>query len=333
MLARHHGQVVLVWGAIPGERVTARVDQTKKSVAFASTLDVLSASPDRRPCSGDPALRRERAGPRRLRAAARSSRARSSATRSAGSDGSRSIAIPTVMASPERGYRMRARLHAVNGRLGFYREESHELCDAAATGQLAESTNAWIAAAQETLRSMPPGGVTAVEIAENVAGDERACHLDLREGADPSAYAALASGLVGLSAQPADSLEAETLAGTPQRDRRDSGRGWRCRRASSPRQERAGVFPGQPVSRGAAPAARDGARHRRASRRSVCRWRAVRVGPAGGGRRGRDAGRRRSGQRRRPSGQRRSVSSDAHGSNAAASRPFWLAADRCDRRR
>ncbi len=52
MLARHHGQVVLVWGAIPGERVTARVDRTTKSVAFASTVDVLSPSPDRRAVAG-----------------------------------------------------------------------------------------------------------------------------------------------------------------------------------------------------------------------------------------------------------------------------------------
>src|SRR5262245_26004162 len=53
MLARHHGQVVLVWGAIPGERVTARVDRTTKSVAFASTVEVLSPSADRRTAAGD----------------------------------------------------------------------------------------------------------------------------------------------------------------------------------------------------------------------------------------------------------------------------------------
>jgi tRNA/tmRNA/rRNA uracil-C5-methylase (TrmA/RlmC/RlmD family) len=57
--------------------------------------------------------------------------------------------------------------------------------------------------------------VTSVEIAENLAGDERACHLDLREGADPSAYTSLSKGLVGLSAQPAGRLDAVTLAGTP----------------------------------------------------------------------------------------------------------------------
>ena len=214
MLARHQGQVVLVWGAIPGERVTARVDQAKRSVAFASTVEVLSASPDRRIVSGDP-----RCGGNVLAHVAyeRQRQLKGEIIRDAfGRLGRIPLdRAPDVMASPERGYRMRARLHAANGRLGFYREESHELCDAIETGQLSETISAWIAAAQEMLRSGSSGRVTAVEIAENIAGDERACHLDLREGADPSAYAALASGLVGLTAQPADSLESETLSGTP----------------------------------------------------------------------------------------------------------------------
>jgi 23S rRNA (uracil1939-C5)-methyltransferase len=214
MLARHQGQIVLVWGAIPGERVTARVDQTKKSVAFASTVDVLSASPDRRPVSGD-----ARCGGNVLAHVEyeRQRALKGEIIRDAfGRIGRVPLdRAPDVVPSPERGYRMRARLHAKNGRLGFYREESHELCDAMATGQLAESTNAWVAAVQEALRTRFPAAVNAVEIAENIAGDERACHLDLREGADPSAYAALGSGLVGLSAQAADSLEAKTLSGTP----------------------------------------------------------------------------------------------------------------------
>ena len=53
MLARHDGQVVLVWGAIPGERVRARVERVGKGVAYAETLDVLSASQDRRPAAMD----------------------------------------------------------------------------------------------------------------------------------------------------------------------------------------------------------------------------------------------------------------------------------------
>src|SRR5256885_10646410 len=48
MLARLNGQVVLVWGAIPGERVRARIERSGKGVLFAETLDVLEPSPDRR---------------------------------------------------------------------------------------------------------------------------------------------------------------------------------------------------------------------------------------------------------------------------------------------
>jgi 23S rRNA (uracil1939-C5)-methyltransferase len=214
MLARHHGQVVLVWGAIPGERVAARVDRTTKSVAFASTVDVLSPSPDRRAAAGD-----SRCGGNVLAHVTydRQRRLKGEILRDAfGRIGRIPLdRDPDVIASPERGYRMRARLHVANGRLGFYREETHELCDAMHTGQLLESTGAWIAAAQEVLGRTGPDRVTGVEITENITGDERACHLDLRQGVDPTAYSVLANGLVGLTAQPADWLEAEILAGTP----------------------------------------------------------------------------------------------------------------------
>lgn len=214
MLARHQGQVVLVWGAIPGERVTARVDRTTKSVAFATTVDVLSASPDRRAVAAD-----TRCGGNVLAHVAydRQRRLKGEIIRDAFTRIGRTPLDrePDVIGSPEHGYRMRARLHAVNGRLGFYREESHELCDAAQTGQLLESTGAWIAAAQAAIRSAGPAGVVGVEIAENIDGDERACHLELRQDVNPADYSALATGLVGLSAQPANWLSAETLSGTP----------------------------------------------------------------------------------------------------------------------
>ena len=49
-VARHEGRVVFVADAIPGERVLARVtDAKKKSFARAIVLEVLEASPDRRP--------------------------------------------------------------------------------------------------------------------------------------------------------------------------------------------------------------------------------------------------------------------------------------------
>lgn len=49
-VARHDGRVVFVADAIPGERVRARVTEArKKSFARAAVIDVLDASPDRRP--------------------------------------------------------------------------------------------------------------------------------------------------------------------------------------------------------------------------------------------------------------------------------------------
>jgi 23S rRNA (uracil1939-C5)-methyltransferase len=88
---------------------------------------------------------------------------------------------------------MRARLHARDGRIGFYREETHTLCDATATGQLLPETNAWIRRAEERLRN--ERGVAGIEVTENVAGDERAHHLELHEGADPSRLAAISDEL------------------------------------------------------------------------------------------------------------------------------------------
>lgn len=214
MLARHHGQVVLVWGAIPGERVSARVERAGKGVIFADTAQVLSPSPDRRSDAGD-----WRCGgnvlafidyPRQLQlkgqiiqdALARIGRVPLAAP-------------PEVMGSPEHGYRMRARLHAANGRVGFYREGTHVLCGAAPTRQLADATNAWLAQVEELLVRHSLAGLTAVEVSENIGGTERACHVELQAGVDASRYQALAEGLTGLSAARADRAGVEVLAGTP----------------------------------------------------------------------------------------------------------------------
>ena len=48
MLARHNGQVILVWGAIPGERVVATIERVGKGVSFADVVEVVQPPPDRR---------------------------------------------------------------------------------------------------------------------------------------------------------------------------------------------------------------------------------------------------------------------------------------------
>jgi 23S rRNA (uracil1939-C5)-methyltransferase len=214
MLARHEGQIVLVWGAIPGERVRARVERAGKGVLYAETIEVVTASGDRRDggmdwrCGGS--VYSHIAYPRQVTL-------KGEIIQDAfGRIGRVPLATPpSVVPSPETGYRMRARLHARDGRIGFFREGTHEICDAAATAQLAPATNAWIAAAQAALGA--ERGLAGLEIAENAPGDQRAVHLELHEGADPASFARLAdlAPLTGLSAQRADRASAERLAGEP----------------------------------------------------------------------------------------------------------------------
>src|SRR5438874_12090452 len=54
MIARHLGQVVLVRGAIPGERVKAWIERAEKRLAYAVTREVVEGSPDRRDGLDDP---------------------------------------------------------------------------------------------------------------------------------------------------------------------------------------------------------------------------------------------------------------------------------------
>ncbi len=213
MLARHQGQVVLVGGAIPGERVAARIERTGKGVAYAETIDVLSPSADRRDsidwrCGGNAFGHIAYARQLLLKGEIIQD--------TLGRIGRvRLTAHPDVVESPERGYRMRARLHVHDQRLGFYREGTHELCDSAATGQFLPDTSAWVSAVEDTLRREAIQGAVGVELAENIGGNERACHVEVRAGVDPSIFAPLAEGLVGLSAQSADRQRAVTLAGSP----------------------------------------------------------------------------------------------------------------------
>src|SRR5437764_340317 len=135
MVARANGQVILVAGAIPGERVMARMQRMSKGVAFAETIAVVEPSPDRREPFVDPlcggSLYSYIAYPRQL---ALKSEIIADAFRRIGR-----LELPGAVAvapSPEEGYRMRARLHVRAHTLGFFREGTHEICGARATRQL-----------------------------------------------------------------------------------------------------------------------------------------------------------------------------------------------------
>jgi len=210
MLARHDGRIVFVSGAIPGERVRAKVERTTKQSWFAATVDVMERSPDRRDTVGDPACggctfahiqydrQRELKQQILVDAFRRLGRVELESP-------------PAVAPSPEHGYRLRARLHAGGGRLGFYREGTHTLCDAAPTGQVrAES----LAAAQTVFEALGPRGAEceAVVIAENVAGTERVIHLEPRAGARvEDAWAAGAGGEAATGLQASQTTGVTTL--------------------------------------------------------------------------------------------------------------------------
>ncbi len=182
MLARHEGEVVLVGGTIPGESIRARVLRVARGVAHASITEILEPHSDRRPVSGDVACGGSVYSHIKY---ARQLDLKSEVIR----DGFSRLAHLTwnghidVEPSLEKGYRMRARLHVQDGRLGFLREGTHELCDAGRTGQLLDSTSAAIVELGEALRAAGHSGAASIELAENIPGDERAAHMELAEGA------------------------------------------------------------------------------------------------------------------------------------------------------
>ena len=177
MIARVDGQIVLVAGAIPGEHVTARVTRVAKGVAFAETVSVEAPSPDRR----DPSIDAACGG----NLYAHIDYARQLAIKAEIiADGMTRIGrvvppMPVVVAgSPGEGYRMRARLHVQQGRVGFFREGSRQLCDPRGTRQLLESSCDVVDAVAEALRASGLDGVHEIELAENVDASQRVVHLD-----------------------------------------------------------------------------------------------------------------------------------------------------------
>ena len=230
MIARVDGQVVLVAGTIPGERVIARVTRVGKGVAYAEAASVEEPSADRRAPFTDPlcggcgyahiAYRRQLEIKAHVvtDAFARIGRLR--------------LPSPvSVAASPDEGYRMRARLHIRDGRAGFFREGTHEVCDARQTRQLLPATSDVLDRLADGLRSLGIGAVRELEVSENVDASERAIHLTTAMPVDPASLASLghADGLTGLTidarspaigqparvAQDASPAHVDVIAGTP----------------------------------------------------------------------------------------------------------------------
>jgi len=208
MIARHEGQVVLVSGAIPGELVNARVEKRGKGVLYAATESIDEPSPDRRAVDGDPecggCLYAHVAYGRQLQL--KSDVIADAFARIA------KMPLPDrveVTPSPEEGYRMRARLHMRGGRYGFFREGTHDLCDARSTKQLLPATCDTLDRLAAAIRSL---GIDAreIELSENVDASHRAISLETAAAVDVHAAATLA-GTDGITGFGPDASVTETL--------------------------------------------------------------------------------------------------------------------------
>ena len=215
MIARHDGAVVFVSGAIPGEVVEAEIEQTQRGTVWAGTRRVLERSADRidapeGACGGSVFAHIAYERQRQIKSAIIE-------------DAFRRIGKITldsavdVAASRVDGYRMRARLHVRNGKIGFFREGTHSLCDAAATRQLCDDTIDVIGRLAASLARSPRPIVGGVEVAENIDASQRAIHFELLPDADPSGLAAIAKldGITGASCAHPENPRTIELFGSP----------------------------------------------------------------------------------------------------------------------
>jgi 23S rRNA (uracil1939-C5)-methyltransferase len=202
MIARADGHVVLVSGAIPGERARVLIERIGKGVAFGRVVDVEEASVDRRTPACDPlcggSAYAHIAYPRQV---AIKSQVIADAFARVGK-----VPWPhpiDIAASPERGYRMRARLHWRDGRLGFFREGSHDLCDHRTTGQLLESSLPVLDAVAAVLSASGFRERLEIELSENLDASSRAIHVETLDRARAEAMrdrARQVDGVTGLTA-------------------------------------------------------------------------------------------------------------------------------------
>ena len=218
MIARLDGRVVLVGGAIPGERVRAAIERSRGGVMLARTVEILDPSPDRRPVVGLPAC-----GGRSLAHIAyrRQLELKSEIV----SDGFRRIGHielsepPRVMASPETGYRMRARLHVGDGTLGFLEERSHRICDVVGTGQLLPATERLVDSLAAHVGALASVGAEVVQLTEDLAGEQCVLHVVVR--GDPTMMErvlrplASVAGVTGLTAASGPRARRQAVIGAP----------------------------------------------------------------------------------------------------------------------
>lgn len=216
MIARHGGAIVFVSGAIPGEVVEAEIEKVQRGTGWAIARQILEPSPDRvtgapdGACGGSVLAHIAYDRQRQIK-----SEIITDAFRRVGRI--TLDAVTEVVASPTDGYRMRARLHVRDGRIGFFREGTHSLCDAAATRQLRDDTIETLRRLEASLGTGAREAVGGIEVSENIDATERAVHLELLPNADPSRLHALVQveGVTGATCAHGDNPRTIDLFGSP----------------------------------------------------------------------------------------------------------------------
>jgi 23S rRNA (uracil1939-C5)-methyltransferase len=218
MIARSDGQVILVSGVVPSEQAVVHIDRIGKGVAYGHATSIEEPSFDRRPAFVDPAcggcLYAHITYARQLEIKAQViADALVRIGRIAWTD---PIA---VAASPDEGYRMRSRLHVRNGRIGFFREGTHEMCDARSTRQLLPETCDVV---DELARRLQRGDAIhgELELSENIAATDRVAHLESTGSVAREVWTEATAGLRLTGAMLSDVREgagrATALVGDPQ---------------------------------------------------------------------------------------------------------------------
>lgn len=188
MIARHDGAIALVAGAIPGERVVARVERVQRRTIFARTVEVVEASPDRvdadagLTCGGHVLahISTERQASLKAEMIADAFRRL----------GRLDVGVVPVVSGPPDGYRTRARVHVRHGRWGFFEEGTHALCDIGGSRQMtpesAQTLDRLCAAV-----AAEPAAQAEVEWAESLGGERRVAHVAYTRAAGGRALAPL----------------------------------------------------------------------------------------------------------------------------------------------
>ncbi|MCL4819952.1 MAG: class I SAM-dependent RNA methyltransferase [Vicinamibacteria bacterium] len=203
-LAREAGRVVFVAGALPGDRVRARVEKVKRDWAEARIERLEAPSPQRRPAPCAHAARCGGCAYQELAPAAQVELKRGILVESL-----ERARVPLagvevgVTASPEAGWRWRGRMHVdwIDGRprLGFREEGAHSLVEVDRCPQFTAGLQALAAELRNGLVADPGGlsGVRELRLAEGGDGVTRVAALAVEGRLEPGAAARLAERVPG----------------------------------------------------------------------------------------------------------------------------------------